>query len=73
MRVLAVVIIAFIAHVIEIWLYGLAFYFMHNSPNWGTLQGNYDGSLLDSVYFSFTSFSTLGFGILVLLEISDFL
>jgi len=62
MRVLAVVIIAFIAHVIEIWLYGLAFYFMHNSPNWGTLQGNYDGSLLDSVYFSFTSFSTLGFG-----------
>jgi len=62
MRVLAVVIIAFIAHVIEIWLYGLVFYFMHNSPNWGTLQGNYDGSLLDSVYFSFTSFSTLGFG-----------
>ena len=38
MRVLAVVIIAFIAHVIEIWLYGLAFYLMHNSPNWGTCK-----------------------------------
>jgi len=29
---------------------------------WGSIQGNFNGSLLDSLYFSFTNFSTLGFG-----------
>jgi uncharacterized membrane protein len=28
----------------------------------GTLTGRFDGSLLDCVYFSFTTFTTIGFG-----------
>jgi hypothetical protein len=28
----------------------------------GQLEGNYNGTLLDSAYFSFTTYSTLGFG-----------
>ncbi len=35
---------------------------MHRSDYWGHLSGNYDGSLMDSVYFSFTTYTTLGFG-----------
>ncbi len=61
-RIVAVVFIALLAHVIEIWIYAYAYFRMHNSEDWGSLQGNFDGSLLDSVYFSFTTFSTLGFG-----------
>jgi hypothetical protein len=35
---------------------------MNKSQNWGTLEGNFDGSLWDCAYFSFTTFTTLGFG-----------
>lgn len=61
-RILVVVFITLIAHVIEVWIFGIAYYWMHGSELWGELQGNYGGTLLDSVYFSLTSFSTLGFG-----------
>ena len=61
-RIVSVVFIALVAHVIEIWIYAYAYFSMHNAKDWGSLQGNFDGSLLDSVYFSFTTFSTLGFG-----------
>ena len=30
--------------------------------DWGHLQGNFDGSLLDCVYYSFTTYTTLGLG-----------
>lgn len=53
---------ALIAHTVEIWLFACAFYFMHQREGWGRLEGNFDGSLLDCVYFSFTTFTTLGFG-----------
>ncbi len=51
-----------IAHVIEVWVFALAYYWMHNDTNWGKIEGNYNGSLIDSVYFSLTTFTTLGFG-----------
>ena len=38
---------AIFAHIIEIWLFALSFYFMHHN-NWGQLSGNYDGSLMAS-------------------------
>jgi len=50
------------AHVIEVWMFGLAFYWMVRSGNYGSLEGNLDGSLLDCVYFSFTNYTTLGYG-----------
>lgn len=56
---------ALIAHAFEIWIFALTYYFMHHSAYWGTLSGNFDGSLMDCAYFSFTVFSTLGFGDIV--------
>jgi hypothetical protein len=50
------------AHIIEIWLFGVACYFMIKSGNFGSLQGNFDGSLIDCVYFSFTNYTSLGYG-----------
>jgi hypothetical protein len=50
------------AHIVEVWLFGIAFYLMNNAGLFGSLIGNFDGSLLDSVYFSFTNYTTLGYG-----------
>ena len=61
-RIVFVVFIALIAHVVEIWLFALAYFLMSKDKIWGEIQGNYDGSFMDSVYFSFTNFTTLGFG-----------
>ena len=38
---------------------------MNKAEAWGHFKGNFDGSLLDCVYFSFTSYTTLGFGDIV--------
>ena len=61
-RILAVVFIALIAHVVEIWLFAAAYFFMSKDAIWGDIQGNFDGSFMDSLYFSFSNFTTLGFG-----------
>lgn len=61
-RVVVSVFIALLAHVIEIWLFGLAYYWMIMQGSLGTLEGNYEHTIMDSVYYSFTSFTTLGFG-----------
>ncbi|MEP1471463.1 MAG: ion channel [Halieaceae bacterium] len=50
------------AHAIEVWIFAISFYFMHHAEGWGHLEGNFTGELLDFVYFSFTSYTTLGTG-----------
>lgn len=56
---------ALIAHSIEIWLFSMAYYLLPKMPGWGYIDGNFDGSLMDCVYFSYTSFTTLGLGDIV--------
>ncbi|WP_343032289.1 potassium channel family protein [Marinicella rhabdoformis] len=53
---------ALIAHSLEVWLFAFAYYFMVKNETWGSLTGNFDGSILDCVYFSYTNFTTLGYG-----------
>jgi hypothetical protein len=55
-KIVMVVFIALIAHVVEIWLFAVVYFFMSKDQYWGGIQGNFDGSLMDSVYFSFTNF-----------------
>ena len=43
------------AHIIEIWMFGIAFYLMTQYGDFGSLEGNFNGSLIDSVYFSFNN------------------
>lgn len=61
-RIVLGVFVALTAHAAEVWIFAFAFFLMHKSEGWGHLQGNFDGSLLDCVYFSFTTYTTLGFG-----------
>ena len=61
-RILLGVFAALTAHAIEVWVFAMAFYLMHKTEGWGELRGNFEGSLMDCVYFSFTTYTTLGTG-----------
>jgi hypothetical protein len=62
LRVLLGVFGALIAHVAQIWLFGIAYYWMGTDEKLGMLTGNTNGSLMVNVYFSFTTYTSLGFG-----------
>lgn len=61
-RVLFGVFVILITHVVEIWLFALGYYSMIHWGQFGSLVGNFDQSLLDCTYYSFTSYTTLGLG-----------
>jgi hypothetical protein len=61
-RIVLGVFFALIAHAIEVWIFAFAYYYMHHGEGWGHFDGNFSGTLMDCVYFSFTTFTTLGFG-----------
>ncbi|AVJ55016.1 ion transporter [Idiomarina sp. OT37-5b] len=61
-RIGIAVLLALIVHSCEAAIFALAYYFMHHHPDFGTLHGAFDGSFLDSLYFSFTVYTTVGFG-----------
>ncbi|WP_152207859.1 ion channel [Marinobacter changyiensis] len=53
------------AHVVEIWLFGAAFWYLLDHGDYGTITGYSHLSLLDSVYFSAATYTTAGWGDLV--------
>ena len=60
-KVLIVVIGCFFAHTLEVWLYAGAFLWIFKS-GLGSLKGQVDESFADFLYFSATSYSTMGIG-----------
>jgi hypothetical protein len=50
------------AHVIEVWLFGVAFYLLLGHGTFGAIVGQPSVSLLDCVYFSAGNFTTAGWG-----------
>jgi hypothetical protein len=61
-RIVFGVFTALVAHAAEVWVFALVYYLKHHATGWGHFEGNFNGSLLDCAYFSFTTFTTLGFG-----------
>ncbi len=61
-RIAVGVIGALIAHTIEIWIFAVVYYWMIQEPAWGSFAGAFNNTFMDCVYFSFTSYTTLGFG-----------
>jgi len=62
-RILAVILGAFTAHVIEIWLYGVAFYTLGEIAHVGSLEGEIvTNSFWEYLYFSTVSYTSLGVG-----------
>mgnify|MGYP001069693982 CR=1 FL=1 len=53
---------AMVAHAVEVWCFAVVYFLLIAHGGWGTLAGNFDGTLMDCAYFSFTTFTTIGFG-----------
>ncbi len=64
LRIIFVVLSSLLAHLSEIVLFAIVYYFMQGSQidGLGNLTGDYNGSFLDSVYYSAITYTTLGFG-----------
>jgi hypothetical protein len=61
-RILLGVFAALGAHILEVVIFGVAYFLMDSQGGWGSLEGNFEHTLFDSVYFSFTAYTTLGLG-----------
>ena len=51
-----------LAHIIEVWFFAIGYFLMIRSGEFGTLIGNFSYTLIDCVYFSFVTYTTLGIG-----------
>jgi hypothetical protein len=60
--ILATMFALLFAHIIEIWLFGVAFWGLLSQPGYGVISGYDHISLLDSVYFSAATYTTVGWG-----------
>ena len=61
-RIVIAVLGAMIAHVIEIWIFAAGYYVLVSNNLIGTLIGNFTGTVQDCVYYSFITYTSLGFG-----------
>lgn len=68
-KVMLGVLMALVAHFIEIWVFGIAYYLIGNYHEGADKLVNVDGEIVNDffscIYFSFASYSSLGFGDIV--------
>lgn len=61
-RILVVIAACLVAHLLEVALYAGVLAILFNFPAFGTIEGAFDGTATDFLYFSITSYTTLGIG-----------
>lgn len=61
-RLIAVLIGVFAAHTVEVWVYGLSYWFLDRVHPIGSFGGEAPATIADYVYFSVVTYSSLGFG-----------
>ncbi len=64
-RIIIMILCIMMLHIVEVWIFGLTYYFLMFNSDFGSFQGMSMVGLFDYVYFSATVFSTLGFGDIV--------
>ena len=64
-RILVMIFFILAMHILEIWVFGLAIFALVQWPDLGTIAGGDPLYVLDAVYLSATTYSTLGYGDLV--------
>lgn len=62
LRVVYGVLGSMLAHLAEVWVFAFTYYGLIRLDYFGTLEGNFDGSLRDCAYYSITAYSSLGTG-----------
>ena len=53
---------AIVAHILEVSVYAIVYYYLHQNYGMGELIGSYDGTFSDALYYSFTCYTSLGIG-----------
>ena len=61
-RMLVIIVVILLAHIAEIWLFGIGYFILVEQLHAGTLIGIEVSGLPDYVYYSAVVFTTLGFG-----------
>lgn len=61
-RLLHGLLVVFMAHIMEVWVFAVAYYFIHDFAGMGLLVGEFSGSLMDCLYYSLTCYTSLGIG-----------
>ena len=61
-RILVVITACLIAHLLEVALYAAALAVFFHFPALGSIEGEFNGTITDFLYFSFTNYTTLGIG-----------
>lgn len=61
-RIIVVMTLAFLAHTIEVWIYGVAYWLIGHHLAIGDIGGKVTGSFPEYVYFSTVSYTSLGLG-----------
>ena len=62
LRILVLIVSILILHVVEIWLFGVGLYSIIWFPDLGHVSGVEQFNLLEAVYLSATTYSTVGYG-----------
>jgi len=65
MKVVSGLLGALTAHVIEIWMFGVGYFLLVENGQFGSLGGAYQHGIMDCVYFSFVTYTSLGIGDIV--------
>ena len=53
------------AHIIEVWVFGIVYYLLLLQGSFGTLQYASELTFMDTIYFSFVTYTSLGYGDMV--------
>ncbi len=61
-RIVALILALVLAHAVEVWFFGLAYWWLDRWPALGHLEGRFAEGALDFVYFSVVTYTTVGFG-----------
>lgn len=60
--ILVIMFMLLAAHVVEVWLFGGAFWWLLSHPGYGAVEGYPQVNLLDCIYFSAANYTTVGWG-----------
>ena len=61
-RIVVIILSLLTLHIIEIWVFGSAYYLLLQTDQFGEFVGMATVSLFDAVYYSATVYTTIGFG-----------
>ena len=61
-RIIFLILSLLFMHIIEIWLFGGAYFVLLQSGDFGILEGATDATLFDCIYYSASVYTTVGFG-----------